>query len=344
MKSPIHLQEVKMRKLFWLLLAAVVIYSGYWMIGAKGTESAIAAWIDSRASEGWQAEVADIKTRGFPTRFDTEIREPQLADPRTGVALSTPRIEILSQSHRPTRFTLRMAPEVTLASPYQRLDITQDLAEAQLFVDPGPSLTLDHAALSLQNMRVASTATWGFTLESGEITTQRQADDPLTHDIALHVEGFAPTGGLIDGLDPKGLLSDRFEALDLDMQATFDGPWNIHALEGPRPQPTHIDLTTLSAHWGELDLKLAGAFDINARGYPVGKLAIKAENWREMIELAISVGAIPENMSNLTLRAGEMLAGLSGRKDTIDAELTLKDGMISLGFIPLGPAPRIVIR
>ena len=143
---------------------------------------------------------------------------------------------------------------------------------------------------------------------------------------------------------PKDFFSDEFETLDLDMSATFDGPWNIHALEGPRPQPTKIELTTLAAHWGELDLKLAGSFDIDARGYPMGTLAVKAENWREMIELAISIGAIPENMSKLSLRAGEMLAGLSGRKDTIDAELTLKDGMISLGFIPLGPAPRIVIR
>lgn len=333
-----------MRKLFWLVLAAVLIYTGYWMIGAKGTESAIAAWVNARSAEGWQAEVSDIKTRGFPTRFDTEIRDPHLADPRSGVALSSPKIEILSQSHRPTRFTLRMAPEVTLASPYQRLDITQELAETQLFVDAGPNLTLDHAALTLKDLRIVSTATWGLSLDTGEITTQRQEDDPLTHDIKMHVAGFAPTGGLIEDIDPKGLLSDDFETLDLDMSATFDGPWNIHALEGPRPQPTKIELTALSAHWGELDLKLAGSFDIDARGYPAGKLAVKAENWREMIELAISIGAIPENMSKLSLRAGEMLAGLSGRKDTIDAELTLKDGMISLGFIPLGPAPRVVIR
>jgi len=160
----------------------------------------------------------------------------------------------------------------------------------------------------------------------------------------VNIQGFAPTGGLIEGLDPKGLLSDRFDALDLRMRAGFDAPWNIHALEGPRPQPTRIEIDELSAHWGQLDLKLAGAFDVDGRGYPVGKLAVKAENWREMVELAISMGAIPQNMSGLALRAGEMLAGMSGRKDTIDAELTLKDGMISLGFIPLVPAPRIVLR
>lgn len=333
-----------MRKLIWLVLAVFILYSGYWIIGARGTEHAIAAWIDARANEGWQAETVEVKTRGFPARFDTAIMEPRLADPRTGVALSTPKIEILSQSFRPTRFTLHMAPELTLASPYQRLDLTQDSAEAQLFVDPGPNLTLDHASVAIDGLKLLSTATWGLTLDSAQVASQRRADDALTHDITLNAQGFAPTGGLVEDLDPKGLLSDRFEELDLKITATFDSPWDIHALEGPRPQPTHIDVENFSAHWGELKLKLTGAFDVDKRGYPVGKVAVKAENWREMIELAIATGAIPENMSNLALRGGEMLAGLSGRKDTIDAELNLKDGMITLGFIPLGPAPRIVIR
>lgn len=333
-----------MRKVLWLVLAAILIYAAYWMIGAKGTETAISAWIDARASEGWQAEAEEIKTRGFPTRFDTEIRAPRLADPRSGVAISTPRIDILSQSHRPTRFTLRMAPELSLASPYQRLDITQDRAEAQLFVAAGPNLTLDHTALTLDGLELQSTARWGFSLDAAQITTQRQADAPLAHDIKASIQGFAPTGGLIEEIDRDALLSDRFETLTLDLSATFDGPWDIHVLEGPRPQPTYIDLTDLSAQWGKLELKLAGRFDIDTRGYPDGTLAVKAKNWREMVELAISTGAIPENMSNLALRGGEMLASLSGRKDSIDAELTLNNGMISLGFIPLGPAPRIVIR
>lgn len=333
-----------MRKLIWIVLAAFIVYSGYWMIGARGTERAISGWMAARASDGWQAESVEIKTRGFPTRFDTAIMDPRLADPRTGVAFSTPKIEILSQSHRPTRFTLHMAPEMSLASPYQKIDITQDSAEAQLFVDPGPSLTLDHASLAINGLKLASNADWGLTLDTTQIATQRSADNDLTQDITVNAQGFAPTGGLIEELDPEGLLSDRFEELDLKMSATFDGPWNIHSLEGPRPQPTHIDIDTFSAHWGELNLKLTGAFDVDKRGYPVGKVAVKAENWREMVELAIATGAIPEDLSGLALRAGEMLAGLSGRKDTIDAELNLKDGMITLGFIPLGPAPRLVIR
>ncbi|KAB6714194.1 MULTISPECIES: DUF2125 domain-containing protein [Roseobacteraceae] len=333
-----------MRKLIWLVVIAGLAYTGYWFIGAKSTEKAIAGWASARASEGWQAEYSGIDTHGFPLRFDTTITKPRFADPRTGVAFSTPQFDILSQSHRPTRIRAQVAPTATLATPLQRMEITQDRAEAELFVEPGPSLTLDHASAVLNGFSVTSNLGWGVTLETGNFNTQRDISDPFKHDIHLAVQGLTPSQGLMASLDPQGLLSHQFEQLELRMTTTFNGPWDIHALEGPRPQPTHIDLTNLSAKWGKLDLRMTGAFDVDGRGYPMGTVAIKAVNWREMIEIAISTGMIPQNMSNLALRAGEMLAGMSGRKDTIDAELTLKDGMITLGFIPLGPAPRVVIR
>ncbi|MCA0042748.1 DUF2125 domain-containing protein [Celeribacter litoreus] len=333
-----------MRKVLWLLLTAVVLYFGYWMIGAKGTEAAISEWIAAREREGWQAEVAEIETKGFPLRFDTEIVEPRFADPRTGAAFSTPRLEILSESHRPTRFTARLANEVTLASPYQRLEITQDMAEADLFVAPGPNLTLERAATRIEGFTLASTLDWGLTIDRAEIMSEQRADAPLTHDITIRAAGVEPTGGLLEQLDPEGLLSDSLDVADVKIAASFDSAWDIHALEGPRPQPTRVEIETLSLDWGSLSLKVAGEFAVDTRGYPNGTIAIKAVNWREMIELAVASGAIPPDMSNLAMRAGQMLANMSGRKDTIDAELTLKNGMISMGFIPLGPAPKIALR
>lgn len=333
-----------MKKLIWLLLVAVAIYSGYWMVGAKGTETAISAWMSARAQEGWQAEASEVDTHGYPLRFDTDIRDLSLADPRTGVAFSTERLALLSKSHAPTRFTARLAETAVLASPYQRIDIGNEVAEADLFVSPGPNLTLDHAAIRLDGLTLSSTLDWGVTLESSELASQRRDADPLTHDITFRANGITPTGGLIERLDPDGLLSDRLEVANMDVSATFDRDWDIHALEGPRPQLTHIDIESVSITWGALSLQTAGSFDVDAKGYPDGEIAIKAVNWREMIELAVGAGAIPQDLRKLALRSGEMLAGLSGRKDTIDATLTLKNGMITMGFIPLGPAPRLVIR
>ncbi|WP_417243443.1 DUF2125 domain-containing protein [Celeribacter sp.] len=333
-----------MRKLLWLILIAVVVYSGYWLVGAKSTERAIAGWISARGAEGWQAEYDDLRTGGFPLRFDTTITALSLADPATGVAYAAPRLEINSASYAPTALSAAFASGATFATPLQRIDITHDRAGADLFMDAGPNLTLDVAAFALENLTVTSTLGWGVTLAQGAFDTKRHADTPLTHDIRFTARDFRPDDGVMEKLDIDGVLSDRFEQLDIALTATFDAPWDIHALEGARPQPTRIDIDTFAAKWGALDLQIAGGFDVDARGTATGKIALKARNWREMIEIATATGLIPADMKSLALRAGQVLAGLKGNAETIDADLTLADGMIVLGFIPIGPAPNFTIR
>lgn len=333
-----------MRKLFWLIAAAALLYTGYWMIGAKGTESAITHWVDTRRADGWHAEAGAVKTSGFPLRFDTTLTDITFGDPSTGLAYSAPYLSIESASYAPTELTARFAPQALVASPFQKISINQGDAFARLFVDAGPALALDHTTFSLADVALSSDLGWGLTLVKAEITSQRHEDNPLIHDVNFTGADLAPTQGFLAMLDGNALLAERFETLDVQMTATFSHQWDISALEEARPQPTHIKLRHLTAKWGKLDLNLAGAFDVDDRGVADGKIAIKARNWREMLDIAVATGAIPKDMENLALRAGKMLAGLKGNADTIDAELTLSNGMLLLGFIPIGPAPNFTIR
>ena len=53
----------------------------------------------------------------------------------------------------------------------------------------------------------------------------------------------------------------------------------------------------------------------------------------------------PEAMNALNPTIlSELMAALEGPPNTLDAPLTFENGFISFGPIPLGPAPRIVIR
>lgn len=333
-----------MRKILWLILIAAAVYSGYWLVGARGTERAITGWISERQSDGWQADYTSVQTGGFPLRFDTLISDLSLADPKSGVAYETPRLEIKSASYAPTALSAVFASGSTFATPYQRVDITHDRADADLFVDAGPNLTLNVTAFTLDNAAITSTLGWGMTLAHGAFSTIRSAQNPLSHTIELSAHDLVPSEGLMSTLNTDGLLSDRFEHLEIALTATFDAPWDIHALEERRPQPTRIDIDTIAAQWGKLDLQIAGAVDIDARGVASGKIALKARNWRDMIDMATAAGLIPADMQSLAIRAGQVLAGLKGNADTIDAELTLTEGMIVLGFIPIGPAPNFSIR
>ena len=333
-----------MRKFIWLLLGLALLYSAYWFIAARASESGIAAWLDTRQAEGWQSEYASLNTRGYPLTFETTLTDVAIADPLTGLAYQTSRASIKSRSFTPTQLHAELAQDIRVSTPFQHIDFTNASAQGTLFVEVGPALTMHRATFDFDRLVAKSTLGWGFSLGHANATALRQDDNRLAHDIQVTLTDLAPSAAMMARLNPNGILSDHFEAMTIDASVTFDKDWDITALEGPRPQPTHIELRNMSAEWGALDLRMAGAFDVDTRGYPTGKVALKATNWREMVALATAAGIIPQNLENLILRGGKMLAGLSGNANTIDAELTLERGTISLGFLPLGPAPRITIR
>jgi hypothetical protein len=71
---------------------------------------------------------------------------------------------------------------------------------------------------------------------------------------------------------------------------------------------------------------------------------VKITNWRDLLRVARNAGLLPEPLMPTIERAFEILAGLSGPADTLDAPLTFAGGIVSFGPLPLGPAPRLVIR
>lgn len=333
-----------MRKLMMVCLGLLAIYSAYWFVAATASERGMKAWLKARETDGWQSEYSALETRGYPLNFNTVLTDIAIADPATGLAYKTPRFAIESRSFAPTRLHASMAQEARISTPFQHIDITNSRAEGTLFVAVGPALTLQHAAFELDALTAASTLGWGFSLANAKAVAVQNTQKPLAHDIIMTITDFAPSASLMSRLNPNGILSDSFDAMTIDAQVTFDKPWDITALEGPRPQPTKVQLHNMAATWGALDLRVAGAFDVDAGGFPNGKLSIKATNWREMITLATAAGIIPKDLENLALQAGGMLAGMKGNTTTIDAELTLERGTISFGFLPLGPAPRLKIR
>ena len=64
----------------------------------------------------------------------------------------------------------------------------------------------------------------------------------------------------------------------------------------------------------------------------------------EMVDMAERAGFLPTSLRAQADQVFSVLAGLSGNTTTLDVELTLANGFVSLGFLPLGPAPRLQLR
>jgi hypothetical protein len=139
-------------------------------------------------------------------------------------------------------------------------------------------------------------------------------------------------------------LPETVQLAQLDATATFDRPWDITALEISRPQPQQVEITALKAAWGVMEFQATGTFDIDQIGRANGTLNLQAVQWQEMLTIATASGAITEAAAQGARTVLQLAANASGNPNSIDVELTLKDGTAYLGFIPLGPMPLFRLR
>ena len=332
-----------MRTLIWLAVLAALAWCGYWAVASIGVSRAVSGWLDDREGEAWQAE-ASVSTAGFPTGFDLILTDLALADPDTGLAWEAPEFRLYAPAWAPTQITATWPPRQTVASPFERIDITTERMDGSLVVAATGDLTLRRGRFELRDMGLTSNAGWSAALASGVLSLRAVDDAALTYDIRFDTRNFRPADTTLARIDPAGLLPKTFEQLVMEARVTFDAPWDRRAIEDRRPQITQIDLRGLKATWGRMLLEAAGDLDVDASGVPEGRITVRAVNWRDMVGVVGATGLVPEGILPTIETALEGLAGLSGRPDTIDAPLSFQKGFVSFGPLPLGAAPDLTLR
>ncbi len=331
-----------------LAAALAGLWSAYWLLAARGIEGGARSWLEQRAEQGWLAEYSDIGTDGYPLRFETRLRGLRLADPRAGLAWEAPRFRFHAPSYRPNRITAVWPETQLLATPLQKIAVASDAMEAGLRFRPGRALALDALTARLEGLRLDSSLGWSAGLEAGRLTLRRvddeTADNLHFYEMVFRASRLRPSGGVLRWLDPSGSLPDSFDSFRLEARLGFDAPWDRFAIERRRPQPRLLQLQEASAHWGRLRLRFAGALEVDERGIPDGRIEVRATGWREILRLAVDTGLVSGHLLPTLERAFEFLASASGSPDTLEAPLIFRDGRLSFGPIPLGPAPRLRLR
>ncbi|MCG7519443.1 DUF2125 domain-containing protein [Ruegeria sp. Ofav3-42] len=333
-----------MRGLIRVIIFVTVVWSAYWFVAGFGLRNAITTWFDKQQERGWQAEFSDVSTAGYPFHHVTHLNSPALADPVNGTAWSADWIEFQSPSIWPGRQVLRFADTPQRLSYFdQTATIEANDLQAELQLRPGVALVLEKMALTAGPWSITDEAE---ALAGGNTLTliMEQTSIPEAYTVGARIDGFTPGDDLRELMRSATTLPQAFETLEMDMTVTFDKAWDRTALEQSRPQPVKIDLQLAEMKWGELRLFAAGKLDVDAQGIPSGEIAIKAENWRDMIAMANAAGALPDQAVDPVTRALNFMAGLGGNPKTLDLQLNFRDGFVALGPLPLGPAPHLILR
>lgn len=322
----------------------VVLWGLYWAIAGFGLQRGIARWFETQAAQGWQADYADLTLDGFPTRHVTTLTSPALADPQTGAAWRADWLRLENPAIWPGQMQI-FFPETVQRFSYfdQNVTLQADAMLADLHIWPGSALEMGQMVLTSDDWIVNGAD--GPVMSADSLTLSMVQDDPPeTYVVTVEAKDFAPGDGLRRATASDYRLPRSFETLQMDMSVRFDRPWDRAALEDRRPQPRQIDLRLAEMHWGALHLKAAGSVSVDANGVPTGDVSIKAENWRDMLTMAASAGVIPQSAVSPAERVLGVLAGMGGHPNTLDVKLGLKDGYVSFGPLPLGPAPRLILR
>lgn len=319
-----------MRGLLAAVLIAAAVWSGYWMAGKMSVQSGWRDWVEERQSADWQIAVEDTSVHGFPNRFDTALKQLSLQTPDGQFAFQTDLLQLLRLSYKRDH-VIAITPEpLHLTAGATEWTLTAPQARTSLVLQGTIPRRLDRMVTETGPLRID-----GPLIVEGSSSRIALRQSPLRtdmHDLAIDAAGLALT---LTGGKPV-----MFDSLALTAQLRFSQPLDGN-LDAGLPALRSIDIQTARLVWNGADLHLSGMLDRASDGSLSGTLTLRAQNWHDVLTGARTASALPEPIIATLEGALGTIAAQSGEADMLDMPLTFKEGVILLGPIPLGPAPRL---
>jgi len=324
-----------------IVIFLALIWGGWWWVGTGGLQRGVQSWLGTLPAQGMNAQVAQWQRGGFPMRLATTATDIQWVDEKRATTTHVPAATLSTPIYWPGDARIEIPAGTTrITTPHADLAIATDGAEAEMLLHQNQALQLE--ALSAKASGVSVSLPDGNI--AGVDTLQahiQQASDPATYTIDLTAFGFALGAVLTDGLDLPDQWPATFEPIIADMTVQFDRPWDRSALQIRRPQPRDITIEKLEVVYGDLGISVQGRLTVDEAGAPSGLLTFNLRNWQQIFDILAATSNIPAQWRGTV----EQLLGAMAQEDgSLDLDITLAQGQMRLGFFPLGPAPRLIIR
>lgn len=330
-----------MRKLIFLLVLGTVLWSGYWFVGSSAVRQGAEKWFAEQAERGLTAEKTDLRVTGFPNRFDMTVDGLRLGDPKSGSVWQAPFVQIFAMTWKPWHIIAALPPEQVVTVDGQDITLTSQGMRASLRARPALDLPLAAVIVESGAFTATSTAGWTVGADSAVASILGAEGRPTAYDLALDIKGLAPDPAQMARLTAEAGLPATITTVQLRAVATLSAPMDRNA---PKTSPMLIafDLGQALILWGDLSVTASGSILPDDAGLASGRIEIAVKGWQRLVPLLVAAGVIkPE----LALTVENMLAALakdSGDPDLLQVPLVLEGGRMSLGPLPLGPAPQML--
>ena len=325
------MRRVKIALLLILPLAWIL----YWVGAAQFSERYAGPRLDGALIEGAAISHGGLSMAGFPHRFELSVARPRLLDARRGMGWSAPSMRLEAASYRPQDVTLRLPDTQQLHLPGETLAVTSTRLDAGMRVRPLARLGLDALRLDATGLRIESPQGWRAGLGAATLRMDRADRTGRRHDLTIDATDLVPPTGLAGGAIPA-----RIDGARLDAQLEFTRPIDRDAADALPPLAALV-LRESMVGWGRVEIRAQGTLDFDAAGRPEGRLTLRLTHWRDLLDLVEAADLLGGTELALAERALQSLEDRGDVADQVEVPLTLSDGMIRLGALPLAPIPRL---
>ena len=330
-----------MRKLLFLLILGTALWSGYWFVGSSALRQGTEQWFADQVAQGVTAEKTALSVVGFPNRFDVTVDGLRLADPQSGIGWEAPFVQVFAMTWKPWHIIAALPPEQVVTLPDQKIAVTSDGFRASLRARPATDVPL--AAVILESGAFLASSTSGLTIGADRAVVSVLAAEgrPNAYDLALDIAGLAPDPDQMARLTEGAGLPATIATIQVRAVASLTAPIDRHAGE-TRPQLAALDLGQALVNWGDMSVTASGSIAPDAAGFAAGRIEIAVTNWQHLVPVLVAAGAIKPELSQTVENMMAALAKDTGDPNVLKLPLLLEGGRMSLGPLPLGPAPMMI--
>jgi hypothetical protein len=183
---------------------------------------------------------------------------------------------------------------------------------------------------------VVSTLGWTLSADSLRLATKIDPTRTNTHAIGIEVSRLSPDPALAALMPTLPPVIDRIR---LDSFASFSAPIDRYSGE-TQPRLTAFSIKEAVFNWGTLQASAKGDLKVVAN-MPEGRIDLSVRGWRDLVAFAVNMGAIKPEIAPTVVNLMTAYAKASGDPDMLEIPLVFAGGRMSLGPLPLGPAPRL---
>ncbi len=328
-----------MRRRFMLPLVPLVLcagYTGYWFIGAGVVRGEVERWIEVQQRDGTTVDVQELSVVGFPLRFDAVLDSYSMTRP-DGMVVTGRDLKVGAPAWDWSLIGFEVAEEQSVALPsLPPLTLRSDDGEGEFRVEGGRPQS---GAATVRNLVLEAPSGPPLTVAQVDYQqTQQLERDGVVDDsyggLDVSIRGVVLPAELLPGL---GMQID-----EATVATEISQPWPP-SLRAPllsrwRDDGGEVRVRTLTLTWGPLEIAASGVLTLDEDLQPRGDLDAQV---RGMNALAQALSADGDGQSAGLLGLGVGLFGGGGDDGSVTLPLTVQNGQVRLGPIPLMELPQI---